>query len=72
MLGYSFPMRQLILSLLLVSPIAVGGVYKWVDENGEVHYSDKPVENAKQMRVPGAASKPAPRPEAEAEQAFYL
>lgn len=68
MLGYSFAMRSLILSLVLISPIAVGGVYKWVDETGEVHYSDKPVQNARELRVPGAVSKPVPQVDAEAEQ----
>jgi hypothetical protein len=33
------------------SPAALAGMYKWVDENGEVHYSDRvPPEEVKQER----------------------
>ena len=37
-------------SLLLVSSLAQAGLYRWVDEKGEVHFSDK---------VPVAASRKA-------------
>ena len=33
--------KGLLLSLLLAPPILSAKLYKWVDENGEVHYSDK-------------------------------
>jgi hypothetical protein len=33
--------------MLLVGPMALAGpIYKWVDENGVIHYSDQPHENA--------------------------
>lgn len=35
-------MRFLALSLLLLTTTALGGVYKWTDATGRVHYSDKP------------------------------
>ncbi len=36
-------MRNLILLYILTVPIvAHAGVYKWVDENGKVHYGDQP------------------------------
>jgi len=36
-------MKKIMLLLCLVSPIAAqAGVYKWVDENGKVHYGDSP------------------------------
>ena len=55
-------------------------VYKWVDENGVVHYSDQPHPNAQKLQVEGVqtyssrgASVPAParssEPEAKAESA---
>ncbi|WP_394129240.1 DUF4124 domain-containing protein [Shewanella maritima] len=36
----------LLLVLLLISVSSAATVYRWVDENGKVHYSDEPVENA--------------------------
>lgn len=33
---------------------ALAATYRWVDENGVVHYSDKPRENAEQIEVPAA------------------
>jgi hypothetical protein len=36
-------MKNLTLLLFLIAPIAAyAGVYKWVDENGKVHYGDQP------------------------------
>ena len=36
-------MRNLILLYILTVPIAAhAGVYKWVDDNGKVHYGDQP------------------------------
>ena len=37
---------------LLAVPAVLAGTYKWVDENGKVHYSDKPVEGAEEVRLP--------------------
>ncbi len=37
--------------LLLTSFSLSAEIYKWVDEQGKTHYSDKPVENAQQMEV---------------------
>ena len=31
--------------------VALGQVYRWVDEDGKVHYSDKPVEQAERVDV---------------------
>ncbi|GGI82523.1 DUF4124 domain-containing protein [Shewanella gelidii] len=40
-------MRLFLLACLAVVPIiAQATVYRWVDENGKVHYSDKPTSNA--------------------------
>jgi hypothetical protein len=45
--------RWLLAALLAVIALpVVGGTYKWVDENGKVHYSDKPVEGAEEVKLP--------------------
>ncbi|WP_076415285.1 DUF4124 domain-containing protein [Shewanella sp. UCD-KL12] len=35
-----------IMALLLLTTLAQAAVYKWVDKDGKVHYSDKPIENS--------------------------
>ena len=36
-------MKNIIFLLILITPVAAhAGVYKWVDENGKVHYGDQP------------------------------
>src|SRR5437868_2224923 len=60
-------MRRRLLTLIsLLASLAVAGtVYKWVDENGVVHYSDQPHPEAQKVDVPpaqtykGGASVPA-------------
>ncbi|HEX5337265.1 MAG TPA: DUF4124 domain-containing protein [Gallionella sp.] len=42
--------KHLLLLLLLASAPAVAALSKWVDENGEVHYSDQPPVNVKTLR----------------------
>ena len=38
-----FDMKRTVLFITLFAPIVVNGsVYKWVDENGKVHYGDQP------------------------------
>ncbi len=41
----------LALLLLLATSLAHATVYKWVDENGKVHFSDKPVKNAEVVEL---------------------
>lgn len=44
-------LRCLILCALLVASLPAAAVYKWVDENGKVHYGDRvPPQYAKQQR----------------------
>ncbi len=38
-------------ALYLVVASASAEIYKWVDEDGKVHYGDKPVENASEVSV---------------------
>lgn len=45
-------LRKLFLLYLLLLPlIAHAEIYKWTDEYGKVHFSDKPVEGAKRQHV---------------------
>ena len=46
--------RLLILISLVGSLALAGTVYKWVDENGVVHYSDQPHPAAQKVQVPPA------------------
>lgn len=43
---------------LLCSAVLAATVYKWVDENGVVHYSDKPHANAQKVHVQSAQTYP--------------
>jgi hypothetical protein len=54
----------LLLLGLLATPLVVAGeAYVWTDENGVVHYSDRPVPGAKRIELaePNIGRSPAPR-----------
>ena len=60
--------------IALIAALAAGSVlaqaYKWVDEDGVVHYSDTPVEGAEQIHLPSDSQRPqrpayAPPPQAD-------
>ncbi len=54
-------MKYLTFLLFLIAPlIAHAGVYKWVDENGKVHYGDQPLDT--QPSVEMNIDDPAPAP----------
>ncbi|MGL4447610.1 MAG: DUF4124 domain-containing protein [Shewanella sp.] len=66
-------MRSLtLISLLLLSTLAQATVYKWIDKDGKVHYSDEPHPNAQivelkdktlnQVALPAAQVNPDTRP----------
>jgi len=44
----------LVVTTLLATGAAQAEVYRWVDENGEVHFSDRPRSGANTVRVPKA------------------
>jgi len=46
-------MRRLLFTLLsLAAPLALAAtIYKWVDENGVIHYSDQPHPNAQKVQL---------------------
>ncbi|MGI9262276.1 MAG: DUF4124 domain-containing protein [Woeseiaceae bacterium] len=39
------------LTLALSSAAVAGDIYKWVDEDGNVHYGDKPIDTTQTVRV---------------------
>ncbi|MDH3509031.1 MAG: DUF4124 domain-containing protein [Gammaproteobacteria bacterium] len=43
-----------VLTLFLAGAAAAATVWTWVDENGQQHFSDRPVEGARQLEVQGA------------------
>jgi len=56
-------MRTLLFTLMSVAcTVAVSAtVYKWVDENGVVHYSDQPHENAQKVELKAPQTYSAPK-----------
>jgi Domain of unknown function (DUF4124) len=54
-------MRILLFTLISLasSLVLAATVYKWVDENGTVHYSDQPHPNAQKVQVEAAQTYPA-------------
>jgi hypothetical protein len=54
-------MRKLLFTLMSLasSVVLAATVYKWVDENGVVHYSDQPHTNAEKVHVQAAQTYPA-------------
>ena len=50
-------MYRLLVFLVCALPMqANAGLYKWVDEAGNVNYSDRPVEQAEDLSIPGLVS----------------
>lgn len=47
---------------VMASGMASAGVYKWVDENGKVHYGDAPPEQAQGKKKSVKINTPAPTP----------
>ncbi len=45
----------------LLAPAASAGTYRWVDKDGVVHYSDRPMEGAEKVPMPAAQTYEAPR-----------
>ena len=58
---------------VLAASAVMAQAYRWVDENGVVHFSDRPVEGAERIvlptdgarRRPSFAAQPAPQPQAD-------
>lgn len=47
-----FTTTALLAGLLLAAGLAYSQAYKWVDENGVVHYSDRPRDGAEEIALP--------------------
>lgn len=56
-------MRKFLFTLMSVAcTVAVSGtVYKWVDENGVIHFSDQPHENAEKVQLKAPQTYTAPK-----------
>ena len=52
----------LALVALLAAGAAIAQAYRWVDENGVVHFSDRPVEGAELIQLPAESTRPRTRP----------
>lgn len=52
----SFFVAGLMLLSMVFSPVMQGGLYKWIDENGKIHYGDRPPENVKLKKIIGEVS----------------
>ncbi len=48
--------RYIFIPLMLLSFSVTGGIYKWVDDEGKIHYSDKEVKGAEQVELPKAVT----------------
>lgn len=59
-------MRTILFTLLSLATAVAGAatVYRWVDDNGVIHFSDQPHENAQkvQLKAPQTYSAPKPQP----------
>jgi hypothetical protein len=55
-------MRTCLVFLIVLMTAAASGApaWRWVDETGQVHYSDRPVPGAEQIDLPGAQAFPSP------------
>lgn len=58
----------IVLASLLSASAFAATAYKWVDENGQVHYSDRPQEGAEQVLLPAAQGYGRRSPPAQAPQ----
>lgn len=60
---YASCMRILLVALAALGAAAVHAeAYRWVDENGVVHYSDRPAPGAEEIQLPEANTYSSPRP----------
>jgi hypothetical protein len=53
MMNAGLKSAAMLAALLAAAPICAGTIYKWVDKNGVVHYSDQPHPGAKPVQLPG-------------------
>ena len=45
-------MRKLLILILFIPLISMANVYKWTDENGNVHFSDHQIKGAEKVKLP--------------------
>ena len=51
-----------VFAALLGAGVAMAQAYRWVDEDGVVHFSDRPQPGAERVVLPEASSRPSPPP----------
>jgi len=49
--GTYFMRLCLLIFTLFISPFTYGTIYKWVDKNGQIHFTDQPVEGATVVKL---------------------
>ena len=56
-------MRYVLLIICLTAAVTHAGVYKWIDDNGKVHYSDTPAatQQGVEIDVDDSAAVPSPQ-----------
>ena len=64
---WGVPSRAMLVAVLVASFFVAGAVYKWVDDQGKVHYSDQPPPGRETQVVPLAPG-PTAEQQAQAEQ----
>ena len=47
---------------ILAAGVVMAQAYRWVDDNGVVHYSDRPQEGAERIELPQSSTRRAPAP----------
>jgi hypothetical protein len=57
----------ILLSILFAAAASADSVWTWTDENGVVHYSDRPVPGAREIELRGAQTIPIPQAETRTE-----
>lgn len=57
-----------LLSIVLTTAVSAATLYRWVDRNGVVHYSDRPEPGATRVELQNAQTFSAARPQAQADR----
>ena len=60
-IAYLVAMRTWLFILLLLPGMALAEIYRWVDSEGRVHFSDQPVKGATKVKLKGLTTYKAPK-----------
>ena len=58
-------LKQTILAVIttFAASAILAQAYKWTDEDGVVHYSDRPTQGAEEIQLPAEVDRPSPAPQ---------